>query len=119
MWLVVPKRHITSPTELTSNDWTELGELLTYCLQTPGMEGGGIGWRFGKPHFNAGTVPHMHINIIRPVPEKEYRPPLAKNALEHASDYTRMLEFRNELIARGGTSWLFSEEGLGETQPKT
>lgn len=118
MWLIVPKRHLSSPIELVGDDWMEIGDLLTRCLHTPNMDGGGIMWRFGDPRFHAGTVEHLHINIIRPVPESEYRPPFAKTSAEHGTDYLRMLGFRDELTARGGTSWLFSPEGIAETQPK-
>lgn len=112
MWLLVPIRHVTDLARLTSADWTNIGSLLKVC----GIRSGGIMFRFGDPHLNVGTIEHLHINLIEPVCGKEFRPPFAKEMLEHATDYQRMLGFRNELLKKGGRPWLFSETGISETQ---
>ncbi len=118
MLLIVPIRHVGSPSELDEQDWVELGALFRACGKKFGIEGGGVMWRFGDPKYNVGTVEHLHINIIQPVPGKEYRPPLAKNAEELAEDFLRMRGLYDELVRQGGKDWLFSPGGIQVTQPK-
>jgi len=117
MWLIAPFRHITEMSALDSYDWRHIGHLMEWCLKEQNINGGGIIWRFGDPHFNAGTIAHLHINIIEPTPGVEYRAPFAKNEPDHEKNYRRMLGFRDELITKGGSEWLFSDEGIRETQP--
>lgn len=117
MLLIVPHEHITNVTELSRHDWQEIGVLLQWCSIARNISGGGVMWRFGDPHYNVGTVEHLHINVIEPVCGKEYRAPFAKNMPEHAEDYQRMLGFCDELAAKGGAQWLFSNEGIKQTQP--
>ncbi len=117
MWLIVPRRHLVKMEELEFRDWKALSELTRRCLKLGEIRGGGIMWRFGDPHMNAGTVEHLHINIIEPIGGKEYRPPFAKDESEHAADYARMLIFRDTLEAKGGATWLLSPEGIKATQP--
>jgi len=118
MWLIVPSAHITGIRRLGPQDWISIGKLVTLCLGKHSISGGGIMARFGDPHLNAGTVEHLHFNIIEPVCGKEYRAPLAKQLAEHAEDYQRLLGFRDQLVERGGMEWLMSPAGIDETQPK-
>lgn len=117
MWLIVPCRHITQMAELEFRDWRAISQLMERCLKGQEIRGGGVMWRFGDPHLNAGTVEHLHINIIEPICGEEYRPPLAKTETEHAEDYARVLRFCEMLDAKGGESWLLSPEGIAATQP--
>jgi diadenosine tetraphosphate (Ap4A) HIT family hydrolase len=117
MWLIVPRRHVTQMEELEPRDWRAISELTKRCLKVGEIRGGGIMWRFGDPHQNAGTVAHMHINIVEPICGTEYRPPFAKEEAEHAKDYVRMLGFRDQLLAKGGEAWLLSPAGIAATQP--
>jgi diadenosine tetraphosphate (Ap4A) HIT family hydrolase len=118
MWLIVPRHHIFHTNQIGAVDWVEIGNLFQWCLGQGKIQGGGVMFRFGEPRLNVGTVPHLHINIIEPIPGKEYRPPFAKKEPEHAEDYERMLDFLNQLIERGGRKWLFSPVGIEATQPK-
>jgi diadenosine tetraphosphate (Ap4A) HIT family hydrolase len=117
MLLIVPKRHIFALSELNTLDWSNIGELIVQCQTQHGIPDGGIMWRFGEPAYNVGTVEHAHLNMIRPIPGKEYRAPFAKDEREHAEDYDRMLRYKKRLDAQGGMEWLFSEKGIGATQP--
>lgn len=114
MWLIVPERHVVSRTELTSTDWATIGLLLNVC----GIESGGVMFRFGDPRLNAGTITHLHINVIEPICGSEFRPPFAKDISKHMTDYTRMIGFQQKLAERGGIVWLLSNEGIKETQPE-
>ena len=113
MLLVVPREHVTR-LRLSPVDWADLGLL----IEKSGIEDGGVMLRFGDPRLNVGTVEHLHFNIIEPICGKEYRAPFAKELAEHEQDYARTIGFQTELIRRGGLDWLFSEEGIAETQPK-
>ena len=117
MWLMVPRRHVFNPQELTDHDWSQIGTLFAEWLAMTGVRGGGMMYRFGDPHLNVGTVPHLHVNLIEPIPGKKYRPPFAKNDSEHADDYGRMLDHYHKLLSLGCLDWLFSVEGISATQP--
>jgi len=119
MWLIIPQRHVVDVSELNDRDWKDIGRAFAVCQRQIGITAGGIMFRFGDPRLNVGTVEHLHINIVEPVCGKEYRPPFAKNLDEHATDYSRMLNFRNEMNEWGGATWLFSAEGIEKTQPST
>jgi diadenosine tetraphosphate (Ap4A) HIT family hydrolase len=116
MYLIVPIRHLTDPAALKSTDWASLGRLFKFCRHNF-VPSGGMIMRFGDPARHAGTIEHLHMNVIAPIPGKEYRPPLAKDIAEIKDDFLRMIGFRDELVRRGGTEWLFSEDGLRATRP--
>jgi len=121
MWLIVPRRHLSDPSELNGQDWRDIGGCFAVCRTDLGITDGGVMFRFGDPRFNVGSVEHLHLNVIEPICGKEYRPPFAKNMEEHAQDYQRLLGFRNELSKRADIlssgTWLFSKTGIETTQP--
>ena len=118
MWLLVPLRHIVHTDDLTRDDWAAIGDLFTYCCGQNCLTGGGLVMRFGDPRYNAGTIEHLHINIITPIPGVEFRTPFAKTEKGHAENYLRLRGFIYDLNMRGGHSWLFSTDGIKETQPE-
>lgn len=113
MLLIVPERHVTSVSDLNSQDWTAIG----YLFVRAGVPSGGAMFRFGDPHMNVGTIPHLHLNLVEPIPGKEYRPPFAKNTVEHKANYDRLSLHAEQLKSRGGVGWLFSADGIRETEP--
>lgn len=113
MLLIVPERHVTTTSDLNPQDWTAIG----YLFARAGVPSGGWMFRFGDPRMNVGTIPHLHINLVEPIPGKEYRPPFAKNTVEHKADYDRLNAHIAELGRRGGAGWLFSADGIRETEP--
>lgn len=117
MWLLVPKRHVASLSELVEMDWRDIGALFNFCQEQLRLKSGGVMFRFGDPRLNVGTVEHLHINVVEPICGKEYRPPFAKNMIEHAEDYQRMLRLQQDLSERGGMRWLLGQSGISETQP--
>jgi diadenosine tetraphosphate (Ap4A) HIT family hydrolase len=114
MLLIVPKRHLTSVLQMQPVDAANFLVL----LQMSGVENGGVLLRIGHPRWNASTVEHLHWNVIEPIPGIELRPPLARNLSEYMADHGRLLEFQTVLEDMGGERWLFSDEGIAETQPK-
>ncbi|MDB5188176.1 MAG: hypothetical protein JWO50_696 [Candidatus Kaiserbacteria bacterium] len=111
MFLIVPDEHITDVGELTDSDWICIGFLFSCAVKQFDLRGGGILMRFGDPLYHAGTIPHIHINIIQPHGDAEYRVPLAKDASDREKNYARLLDHRNELRGRGGKDFLFPEIG--------
>ncbi len=112
MLLIVPRRHVLSPHELRPEDWRDIGLLFDFGTGYPDRPGGGLFLRFGDPNYHAGSVNHLHFNIIFPILGEEYRPPFTKSEAERASDHSRLLCHVDELTKYGGASWLFSDEAI-------
>lgn len=103
MLLILPKEHITDLKRVNSNDWKEIGELVSAAhTHRPITTGGALVMRFGDPAFHSGSMPHLHMNLICPDGEEEYRVPLAKNPEQIQGNYLRLLGFLAELEKRGG-----------------
>jgi hypothetical protein len=121
MLLIVPKLHIVDASGLTAGDWQEIGIHVGVCRERYGFTGGGLMMRDGDPRDHAGTIEHLHVNAIRPIREGGMSIPLAKNiegSYGHREDYERLHDFLLGIVAHGGMRWLFSPEGIEETQPK-
>lgn len=115
MELIVPRRHVRSPAELRPDDWVEIGAL----VQMSQIKNGGLVMRFGDPRYHVGTIEHLHFNLIEPTPGVEYRPPLSKDVSELRKDFQRAFGFYDQLWEmEGDIEWLFSDEGIAQTQPK-
>ena len=119
MLLIVPHRHVINVRDLNGSDWRSIGVLFDY-YEIGGSTGGGLLMRFGDPRNHAGTIDHLHLNVVRPLRESGCSLPLAKNVeghYGHKEDYERLHKFVSEIRDRGGVEWLFSDEGIVETQP--
>jgi len=86
---IAPSKHIVHPDQMTSDDYDLCMSLIMYAISSPdgigmGLPGGGVLWRWGDPERNAGSIRHMHINIIVPDGTGEVRPPLAKKPADVA-----------------------------------
>lgn len=57
------------------------------------LPGGGVIIRFGDMRRNAGTVPHLHENIMVPDGTAEVRIPLFKNPEDRQKNGARATEF--------------------------
>ena len=121
MWLIVPRFHAIHRRDLAEQDILDQWRLEDYCAEKHGFESGGSVRRFGDPRYHAGTIEHLHWNLIKPVPEMGMSAPLAKRPegeYGHIEDYRRFAhDFWPRIVARGGLEWLFSNEGVRETQP--
>lgn len=118
MLLIIPTRHIISGEELTGSDWADVWTLFAYYLEEFVRHSGTFVMRHGDPRDNARTIEHLHINLIQPKREGGMSVPLAKTVEEHQADYARLFDFAKEIDERGGMEWLFSPEGIAETQPR-
>lgn len=77
--LITPKRHMTHISEMTPMDWVCLGIAIDYVVKTYNLTGGALVMRFGDPELNAGSVRHLHMNIIVPDRMGSYKVTLSKN----------------------------------------
>lgn len=64
--LVIIKRHITRIEELTSEEWAELKQAFDWAMQNYDFPGGALAMRFGDTNYSAGSVVHLHAQIILP-----------------------------------------------------
>ncbi|MDO8593859.1 MAG: hypothetical protein Q7R59_03110 [bacterium] len=121
MMLIVPVGHRTIDDYIRPEDWQNIGVLFDYCVERFGFEGGALLMRFGDPRDHAGTIDHLHLNVIQPVREGGCSLPIAKRVegpYGHEKDYVRFHSFVRQIDERGGTDWLFSPKGIAETQPR-
>ena len=81
--VIAHKEHLTHIDQLSIVDWKDWGDLMDritdYNLFDEEMPGGAIFLRFGDPTRNAGSIRHLHANIIIPDGKGEVRVPLAKD----------------------------------------
>ncbi|GEM_PF-1864202 len=120
MLLIIPKRHVVNPGNLNPKDYLDMGFLFQGGMDEFNMPGGALVLRFGDPRDHAGTIEHLHFNLIQPTREGGMSIPLAKKpggSYGHLEDYVRLRRFVNETRDRGGVDWLFSDKGVVETQP--
>lgn len=116
MLLITPRRHLVDPMAISERDMGEMTSLAREAIFMH-VPSGAFVMRFGNPKYHAGTIPHLHANIIRPTPEGGCSLPIAKTVEVHAADYARLHDFVAQIDERGGVAWLFSTEGVVETQP--
>lgn len=121
MLLVVPRFHLIDVEDLSLHDSRGMWALAKAGRKRHGFTGGGLVMRTGDPRDHAGTIEHLHLNLIQPKREMDVRLPLAKSVqgrYGHREDYERLRIFVRTINERGGMGWLFSREGIEETQPK-
>lgn len=117
MWLIVPLRHLKDAAQLRSQDWVQVGMLFDRAIKAYRAVSGGFVMRYGHPNRHAGTIEHLHINLIAPRIGQEFRAALSKTEAERDVDYKRLLGFRDSLYERvheHGTGWLFSRGSIDQ-----
>ncbi len=80
--VLAPDRHITNLGEMTLEDWQAFRNMVYHFHDLTTHRGGAIVMRFGDPTLNAGSVRHIHANIIVPAGTGEVRVTLAKEREE-------------------------------------
>lgn len=96
--VIAPVRHVTSPSQMATEDWVNQALLIRFATTSDSgdglnLPGGGILTRFGRPELNAGSILHIHTNVIVPNLLTEVRPPLAKDPKEMEHDYRILAVF--------------------------
>lgn len=97
--VLAPTRHVAPGGAITAADFTDMGELFLWAQKEYGFTGGGFAMRFGSPKQSAGTVLHLHANIIIPDLTGPVDVTLAKEPAKTAEQLARMTVF--EKIRRG------------------
>lgn len=65
-FLLVTHQHVESFKELSSEAAAELFELTTWAIEKFELAGGALALRFGDTDYSAGTVQHLHAQLIQP-----------------------------------------------------
>ena len=102
-FIIAPKRHVRFLWELSNSEALAMHDALVtigkrYTLDTGGI----IVTRFGDMRFNAGTVPHIHENIMVPNGTGEVRIPVFKDPHDREKNRTRASAFAMQYEAGEG-----------------
>ncbi len=90
-------RHIGPDDEILPEDFVGIGEMFRYARAEFKIPGGGLLMRFGSTEFNAGTMLHLHANIMEPDLSGEVRVPLAKTPEKVQMGFDRLWAFKKLL----------------------
>lgn len=81
--LLIYKDHAVKLSELNDQAGTELFQLIKELEKEFAFEGGGLAMRFGDTDFSAGTVNHLHVQLIVPdAMAKDFEPVRVKLGLQ-------------------------------------
>lgn len=74
-FLIILKKHVERLQDLTPEMGAELFEILAWAEQEFQMPGGGFAIRFGDTNYSAGTVNHIHAQLLVPeINDPDYEP---------------------------------------------
>jgi diadenosine tetraphosphate (Ap4A) HIT family hydrolase len=65
-FLLIYKVHAVSLSDLSPAAGQELFELIAEIEQSFEVKGGGLAMRFGDTDYSAGTISHLHVQLIEP-----------------------------------------------------
>lgn len=78
-FLLIHHDHIESISEMSSDAGAELIELTKWLIDEYQIPGGGLVTRFGDTNYSAGSVVHLHAQLIQPdLDDPEYMPTRVK-----------------------------------------
>ncbi len=92
-FIIIPKREVRFPTELTEAEVVSMHSIQIILFSTYDLQGGIIATRFGDMRLNAGTVPHLHVNIMVPNGTGEVRIPVFKDPGDRDKNVARAAGF--------------------------
>ncbi len=67
--LLIHKAHIAHISELTTEAWTELREIIKDESVRAGVTGGTFIMRFGDTRYTGASVTHLHANLVQSDPD--------------------------------------------------
>lgn len=91
--VVIPKRHVRYPWDLMYIEHVSIAKAMEYLAGQYNLAGGIVATRFGDMELNAGTVPHLHTNIMVPNGTAEVRIPVFKDPADRVHNQARAAEF--------------------------
>lgn len=74
-FLLIYKQHVTNLSGADAEAGRELFELIQWLEQTYDIPGGGLAMRFGDTDYSAGTVAHLHAQLLVPqINDEDFEP---------------------------------------------
>jgi len=107
--IIAPKRHVRFLADLNQSEWISLGSATAFTKEHFGYTGGLFHVREGDMRNNAGTVPHLHINIFQPNGTGEVRVPVCKDSSDREENQARASRFA-EFYVQGDTPDQFDQK---------
>lgn len=92
-FIIAPKRHVRYPWELHPHEHASIEFAQRLLAEKFDLRGGIIATRFGDMQLNAGTVPHLHFNIMVPNGTGEVRIPVYKDPRDREKNALRAAGF--------------------------
>lgn len=92
-FIIMPKRHVRFETELTDAEVLAMHHIKVHLASKFDIPGGIVAVRIGDMSLNAGTVPHLHYNIMVPNGTGEVRIPVFKDPKDRLRNRERAREF--------------------------
>ncbi|MEK7095430.1 MAG: hypothetical protein AAB917_02110 [Patescibacteria group bacterium] len=99
--IMAPQQHTTSIEDISPSDFEAMGRIFKWVRYQFNLQGGAFAMRFGSPQFNAGSVLHLHANIIVPDHSGAVQITLAKDTAKVEETIARMKVFEK---LRGNTA---------------
>jgi diadenosine tetraphosphate (Ap4A) HIT family hydrolase len=91
--IITPKRHVRFEWGLDTDEWRSIRTMHVFLAGQFDLEGGITVTRFGDMRLNAGTVPHLHTNIMVPNGTGEVRIPVFKDPKDREENRARAADF--------------------------
>ncbi len=104
-YVIAPDKHVLHPQHLTAEDWDDQSVLIDFVTNGElglGVLGGCIATRFGDPRLNAGSIRHLHTNIIVPDGTGDVQVTLCKSPEKQQQVRIRLIAF--EVLRLAGIS---------------
>ncbi len=76
--LFINKKHLTSLSEVKSEAWADLQELILSVSKTLNIKGGTAFIRFGDTDLTGATVTHLHAHLVSPHSGEKKKPIFAR-----------------------------------------
>jgi ATP adenylyltransferase len=92
-FLIVPKRHIISVTELMLAEWSELYYIIGNLKLDHGITSCGFLIRDGDATLSAGTIQHLHIHLMVPDGKRRVATPFFKGKSSERKSLARAIVF--------------------------
>ena len=70
-FLLIAKRHITTQSEITSEEWEHVRRLVAWAEEAYELEGAALLLRFGDTNYTGGSVSHLHFQLIAGASKQE------------------------------------------------
>lgn len=91
--IMAPRQHVTDIQDISPSDFEAMGRIFKWARHEFEFKGGAFAMRFGSPEFNAGSVLHLHANIIVPDGTGAVQITLAKDTAKVEETIARMKVF--------------------------